>query len=258
MLTPPPATLPADARWREVATEQQTIGFVLRRSRRRSIGFTVSEDGLRVTAPTWVTLAQIDAAVREKAPWILAKLRDRHSRREQIALAQTRWCVGGDFPYLGRRITLATDAQQRHARYTGDANAPRDGDLLCLALPENADSDRLRSAAQTWLQQRAKTWFDARLGHFIARTELHVRRWGLSSAVSRWGSCSSDGSIRLNWRLIHLSPDIIDYVIAHELAHLREMNHSPAFWREVAQILPGFESARQTLRRHSPANLPFI
>ncbi|HYG41627.1 MAG TPA: YgjP-like metallopeptidase domain-containing protein, partial [Bordetella sp.] len=79
--TPRPDPLPPGARWREVATEQQTIGFVLLRSRRRSIGFVVADDGLRVTAPNWVTLTQVDDAVREKARWILAKLRDWQARK---------------------------------------------------------------------------------------------------------------------------------------------------------------------------------
>jgi len=256
LAAPPPACLPAGARWRVVNTTQQAIGFVLRRSRRRSIGFTIDDDGLRVTAPVWVTLAQIDAAVREKSPWILAKLRDWQTRRARLALAHTHWRAGGELPYLGRRITLGLDARQRHSRFAGQVHTPCDGDTLWLALPTEADPARIRDAAQAWLQQRAKICFGARLQHFLTRTGLRVRAWRLSSAATRWGSCSSNGSIRLNWRLIHFAPDIIDYVIVHELAHLREMNHGPNFWREVAQILPGFETARTALRCHAPSDIP--
>ncbi|MFQ6685882.1 M48 family metallopeptidase, partial [Bordetella pertussis] len=99
-------------------------------------------------------------------------------------------------------------------------------------------------------------WFGARLAHFLQLTGLRIRRWRLSSAATRWGSCTSDGNIMLNWRLIHFAPAIIDYVIAHELAHLREMNHSQDFWTEVGHILPGFEDAKNVLRRHDPATLP--
>jgi len=256
IFTPVPACLPVGVRWREVATGQQIIGFTLRRSRRRSIGFTIDDDGLRVTAPTWITLSQIDEAVRDKAPWILAKLRDRQRHREQLALSQTRWGAGGELPYLGQRIRLGLDVACQCSRYAGDVNAPCDGDTLWLALPGQADPARIRDAAQAWLQQRARSWFGVRLAHFLVRTGLTVRHWRLSSAATRWGSCSSDGSIRLNWRLIHFAPGIIDYVIAHELAHLREMNHSQDFWAEVAHILPGFEPARQALRRHSPCDFP--
>lgn len=253
---PSPQTLPMGARWREVSCEQQTIGFVLQRSRRRTIGFLITDDGLRVTAPNWVTLAQIDAAVREKARWILAKLRDWHARQQKLALTQTRWQPGGELPYLGKRIVLSLGADNRASMLEGQADAPCDGDILRLALPADADSARVRDAAQAWLQGQARAVFGARLAFFLEQTGLRIRRWRLSGAATRWGSCTSDGNIMLNWRLIHFAPSIIDYVIAHELAHLREMNHSNEFWAEVGQILPDFESARALLRKHDPATLP--
>jgi len=244
------------ARWREVVCDQQTIGFVLMRSRRRSIGFLITDDGLRVTAPNWVTLAQIDAAVIEKSRWILAKLRDWHARQEKLALSRTRWQQGGELPYLGRRIILSLGAQTRVATFSGDADHPQDGDRLMLALPEHADMTRVRDAAQAWLQTRAKAVFGERLTYFLDRTGLRIRRWRLSGAATRWGSCTSDASIMLNWRLIHFTPSVIDYVIAHELAHLREMNHSSEFWAGVGQILPDYEQARAILKKHDPASLP--
>jgi len=254
--TPCPDPLPPGARWREVPTEQQPIGFVLLRSRRRSIGFVITDDGLRVTAPNWVTLTQIDDAVREKSRWILTKLREWHARKQQLAMAHTRWQAGGELPYLGRRIVIGVGGDSRQANLSGDADAPQDGDTLWLALPSHADQGRIRDAAQAWLQQRAGAWFGTRLAHFLQISGLKISRWRLSSAATRWGSCTSDGNIMLNWRLIHFAPAIIDYVIAHELAHLREMNHSQDFWREVGQILPDFEDAKNILRRHDPASLP--
>ncbi|WP_454673097.1 M48 family metallopeptidase [Achromobacter pestifer] len=254
--TPCPDPLPPGARWREVPTEHQPIGFVLLRSRRRSIGFVITDDGLRVTAPSWVTLGQVDDAVREKARWILAKLREWHARKQQLAMAHTRWQPGGELPYLGKRILIGVGGDSRQARLSGDAEAPQDGDTLWLALPSTADQGRIRDSAQAWLQQRAGAWFGARLAHFLQISGLKISRWRLSSAATRWGSCTSDGNIMLNWRLIHFAPAIIDYVIAHELAHLREMNHSQDFWHEVGQILPDFEDAKNILRRHDPASLP--
>ncbi len=256
--TPCPPTLPDGARWRVVQAPQQAIGFVLQRSRRRSIGFVITDDGLRVTAPNWVTLKQIDEAVLEKSRWILTKLRAWHDRKEQLALSQTRWQRGGALPYLGKRIVIELGSHERHAALAGDADSPIDGDLLRLALPADADGPRIRDAAQAWLQQRAGVWFGARLGHFLQASGLKIKRWRLSSAATRWGSCTSDGHIMLNWRLIHFAPAIIDYVIAHELAHLREMNHSSNFWAEVGQILPDYEQARDVLRRHDPASLPNV
>jgi len=253
-----PVALPPNARWREVATAQQTIGFVLRRSRRKSIGLTVDDAGLQVTAPNWVTLAQIDSAVKEKAAWVLAKLRARQARQAQQAMANMQWGPGGTLAYMGARITLALDGARSTPAFSGETFAPSDGDLLTLPLPSDADPGRVRDSAQAWLQQQAHAWFGQRLRHFLDRNGLSVKRWRISSAATRWGSCSSDGNIMLNWRLIHFAPDIIDYVVAHEVAHLRQLNHSSAFWQEVGRILPGFEKARDKLKQHDPASLPLI
>ena len=253
-----PPALPLNARWREVKAAQQTIGYVLQRSRRKSIGLTVNDDGLQVTAPNWVTLGQIDATVVEKASWILGKLRIRQARQQHQATAATLWQDGGTIPYLGSHIVLKLDGTQKTPLFLGEAFAPAHGDVLSLALPLGADRNRIRDSVHAWLQQQALAWFGERLQHFLDATQLKIRRWRLSSAATRWGSCSSDGNIMLNWRLIHFEHDIIDYVIAHELAHLRQMNHSKEFWREVGLILPGFEPARNALRQHDPSSLPLI
>ena len=116
----------------------------------------------------------------------------------------------------------------------------------------------MRDMTQAWLQSRAALWFDLRIKYFLSKTGLSIRRWRLSSAATRWGSCTSDGNIMLNWRLIHFSPMVIDYVIAHELAHLREMNHSQDFWTEVQQLYPDYHTAKQMLQRHTPEGVPEI
>jgi predicted metal-dependent hydrolase len=256
--TPPPPSLPDGAQWRETPTALQKIGFILMRSRRKSIGLQVNDDGLRVTAPGWVSLKQIDAAVNDKASWILAKIRHHQARKEKLALANTQWCEGGQIPYAGCLITLRL-GQDTPTRYCGNIHAPKHNDALLLGLPANADHRRVRDTAQLWLQARAKEWFDLRIGHFTQHhPDLSINRWRLSNAATRWGACSSDRNITLNWRLIHFSPEIIDYVIAHELAHLRHMDHSKSFWREVGRLCPGFERARDILRGQDPASLPLL
>lgn len=250
----PPATLPGQARWREVVTPGQTIGYVLQRSRRRTIGFLITDDGLRVTAPRWVSLAEIDEAVRAKVPWIVSRLAAWRERQRRVALHRTRWEDGGRMPYLGVEIVFRTGGPGRS--YTGDVDAPAAGDVLWLGLPADADAGRIRDTVQAWLQARARALVERRLEHFLQRTGLAINRWRLSSARTRWGSCTSQGNIMLNWRLVHFPVGIIDYVIAHELAHLREMNHGPGFWAELGQILPGYREHQQALREHDPASLP--
>jgi predicted metal-dependent hydrolase len=117
-----------------------------------------------------------------------------------------------------------------------------------VGLPHGAQADQLRDAVQSWLQRQARRIFAERCAEFAGRLGVRVRRVSLSSASTRWGSASADGSIRLNWRLVHFGLPVIDYVVTHELAHLREMNHSPAFWDVVRQALPDFEAARGALR----------
>ncbi len=253
-----PPSLAAGTRWREVRVSTQTIGFVLQRSRRKSIGLTINDDGLLITAPSWVSLGQIDEVVIEKSRWILDKLSVSQARKAQMAMAHTRWQDGGDIPYLGNRIILRLGETQGPTRFMGSAFAPVDGDTLRLALPATAEHGRIRDIVHAWLQHQAQAWFDLRLQHFLSVSQLQIKRWRLSSAATRWGSCNSDGNIMLNWRLIHFERDIIDYVVVHEIAHLREMNHSKNFWREVGRILPGFERARNILRQQDPACLPLI
>jgi len=259
----PPETLAPDTKWRLVKHGDHTVGFVLLRSRRRSIGFVIGDEGLRITAPYWVTLGQIDAAVIEKLPWILSKLKDWQARKEQLALSHTRWQPGGQLPYLGCKIMINNGTPGAHipagiTHFEGDPDAPETGQVLWLPLPNDADSNRIRDMAQAWLQSRARLFFDTRINHFLNLTGLKIRQWRLSSAATRWGSCTSDGNIMLNWRLIHFSPDVIDYVIAHELAHLREMNHSQDFWSEVEQLFPDYQTARKMLNRHTPDGIPEI
>jgi len=257
----PPQSMPDGGRWRIVRSGSNAVGFVLLRSKRRTIGFVIGDDGLRVTAPNWVTLSQIDDAVIEKMPWILTKLQDWQRRKDSMAMSHTRWQSGGELPYLGCTIVLRVGVPGSHIphgspHFEGDHSAPEQGQSLWLPLPSDADNSRIREMAQAWLQGRARSWFDDRLNHFLGQAGLCITKWRLSSASTRWGSCNSDGSIMLNWRLIHFSPMVIDYVIAHELAHLREMNHSRDFWHEVEQLYPDYLSAKQILKRFSPDGVP--
>jgi len=242
-----PRALPPHARWRCVATPCGRIEFILRRSRRRSIGLTIDALGLTVTAPHWTTLSQIDAAVLAKARWIVQKLAQQRQRRLVPTTGDGTWRHQSVVQYFGQpvRLFLGADA----ITFEGEPFKPQAYDALHLPLPHDAEPERVRDAVHGWLQQQAHAWFGERLQWFLAQSQQRIRRWRLSCAATRWGSCSSQGTIMLNWRLIHFSHAMIDYVIAHEIAHLREMNHSQVFWDEVGRILPGFEAARQALRQ---------
>jgi predicted metal-dependent hydrolase len=119
-----------------------------------------------------------------------------------------------------------------------------------------SNEQQLKDSVKTWLQQEAKRVFLQRLPVYADLLQVTYQSVSLSNAGTRWGSCTSQGKIRLNWRLIHFAPELIDYVIAHELSHLHEMNHSPRFWARVESVFPDYAAARQRLRHHASANLP--
>ena len=96
--------------------------------------------------------------------------------------------------------------------------------------------------------QSARRLFSERLDHFADALKVKWTHLSLSSAQTRWGTASADGRIRLNWRLIHFRPSVIDYVVVHELSHLQVMNHSPAFWDTVGQVLPDYSARRAQLK----------
>jgi predicted metal-dependent hydrolase len=109
----------------------------------------------------------------------------------------------------------------------------------------------MRDAVQTWLMRQAKPYFTGRLDFFAAQAGVRWTQLGLSGARTRWGSASADGRIRLNWRLMHLKPALIDYVVVHELSHLKVMDHSPQFWDAVGQVMPDYPARRKELREHA-------
>ena len=239
---------------REVRLAGQLVGYELRRSRRRSIGFVVASDGLAVSAPRWVGVAQIEAALHDKAGWIVRKLHEQRERGRRLASARVDWRHGTTLPYLGQPLVVLLGAGSSGATLHADAGdaagAPRLA--LRLGLPAQARPEQIRDAVQSWLQRQARRVFEERCALFAPRLGVRMKRLTLSSAATRWGSASADGSIRLNWRLVHFGLPVVDYVVTHELAHLREMNHSPAFWDVVRSALPSFESARSALRSEVP------
>lgn len=237
---------------RRIALGNEIIDYRLLRVRRRSIGLQINEHGLSVRAPRWITLREIEAAIAQNKRWIFTKQVEWRQWQEQHRRSTTRCIDGGTVQYLGRVVTLRLDAAAGATTFDGDAGEIR------LALPANVAEAEMRQTLQSWLQNQARCILEQRLERFVERIDAcpssleagaRFAGWRLSSARTQWGSCSHDGRIRLNWRLVHFSLPIIDYVIAHELAHLRELNHSARFWSEVAQLLPGFEAARDQIKR---------
>lgn len=233
------------------------VAFEFKRGQRRSIGFSVSAEGLVVRAPQWVRLAQVEAALQEKASWITRKLEETRARHAQAQSQRMKWHHGAPLPLLGAPVTLVLDPERRLRAGVELRTLPL-GDVgtqplqqLVIPLPLAATPEQVQAAAQLWLMRHARAVFVERLNHFAPQLQVQWRQLALSNAATRWGSAKSDGSIRLNWRLIHFDVSLIDYVVVHELSHLRVMDHSPRFWATVASVMPDYELRRRLLKAES-------
>jgi predicted metal-dependent hydrolase len=230
------------------------VAFSLVRARRRSIGMAIGPDGLSVRAPRWTSLHEIDQVLQARADWIVRKLHESRERHTQLLQTRIDWCDGAVFPYLGGLLRLRLDPSHSFSAVgaaLAETHGAQDGPLLRelrIALPVHASAAQIRDATQAWLMRQAKALFEERLNHFAPQLQVRWTRLSLSNANKRWGSAKSDGSIRLNWRLMHFELPVIDYVVAHELSHLRVMNHSPRFWQTVGSVMPDYPERRKQLQ----------
>ena len=234
---------------REVHLGAAVVAYEYVRAQRRTIGFSVGPEGLTVRAPRWAALRDVDAALQEKSAWILRKLAEARQREARQEAGRIEWRDGASLPYLGVPLTLRLDPGHNFEGVGAGLDAgPDGGQVLRLALPQNATAGQIRDAAQAWLVRQARPLFTQRLDHYAQPLGVRWIRLSLSNAATRWGSASADGSIRLNWRLIHFRLPVIDYVVAHELAHLRVMDHSPRFWETVETVVPAWPELRRELK----------
>lgn len=221
----------------ELALPGGAVSVRLTRRPRQSVGIRIKDGEVELIAPAAVSLAALQDILARKSRWIASHLARHHA--EQGARSS-------EPPHVqlaGRRYTLQCIAATRH-------QAQLAGDTLQLAGPQLEQPARLAARIVAYLQQQARQRFAARLEYWEQHAARPLAGWGLSSARTRWGSCTGKGVVRLNWRLVQAPESVLDYVIAHELAHLLHMNHSPAFWSEVARLYPGWQRERQWLKQH--------
>lgn len=222
---------------RRIRLADRDIEYRLRRSARRSVGFTIDRHGLRVSAPLRTPLRDIEQLLHKHAAWVLEKLEKRPTRPGAFSPDH-----GSTLPLFGTPITL-THCPARRARWH------LAGTTLELHLPEASRASAVLKAA---LSEAGRAFFRQRLDHYAPQLSLPPPPLRISSARTRWGSCSSRGNISLSWRLAMLPPALIDYIVCHELAHLKEMNHSPRFWAIVEQLCPDWRLHRAALRQQEP------
>ncbi|MCL2345826.1 MAG: M48 family metallopeptidase [Desulfobulbus sp.] len=221
----------------------QRVAYRLRRSRRRTIGLTIDQRGLSVGAPLRARRDDIETLIRRHGQWVLDKLA---AWRERPAPPPLTVSDGSLLPVLGQTVTIAV-APSNRACWQWQENR--------LRLSPSPTTDA-RALLEKALRDQARATFAERLAHYAQILDVAIPPLRLSSARTRWGSCSARGGIALNWRLICLPLPLVDYVVCHELAHLKEMNHGPRFWSLVEQLCPDWRTRRRELRRQNPQTLP--
>jgi predicted metal-dependent hydrolase len=218
-------------------TRPVRLCFVRNRRARRYILRLRPDGAARVTVPRGGSLAEAKRFVERNVPWLEQQLLQQATRPRGPAT----WPTGTEIFFRGERVRLEHGVN-------GEAGLVHVGTELVPVADQTAD---LRPAIERHLRRMATKELPPRVFELAALHDLPVRRVTVRNQRSRWGSCSRRGTISLNWRLVQTPVFVRDYLVLHELAHLREMNHSRRFWNEVARLCPGFREAEKWLKQHS-------
>jgi len=226
----------------------QVVYSVVRSTRRRkTVEITVARPGeVVVAAPVRTPVEKLEAIVKRRAPWIL-----RHGGVSDPGAVAPCFASGDSLPYLGRRVRLSVrqsledgvDVRFQHWQFDVCVSRGLLGDARDLAV---------RAAFVHWYRQRATERVAERIGRFATLLGLTPARVLVRDQRHRWGSCSPDGVLRFNWRIVMAPPSLLDYVVIHELAHLRVRTHRSAYWALVAQAAPDYRERRERLRTLGP------
>jgi len=217
----------------------KNIAYTLKRSnRRRSIGLRIDERGLTVSVPWRASEKWLYSVLQDRAHWVVEKLGDWQTRKP----VETRWEDGEMLAWMGETLTLRV--------VPGLFAAPpeRRRSELWVFITNGAGAVQIEQAVAHWYRHEAERLFAERVAHYAALLDVAPRAVRLSSAKTQWGCCTAHGSVRLNRQLVKLPLHLVDYVVVHELAHLREMNHSAEFWDIVESVCPDYARRRRELR----------
>ncbi len=238
---------PAMVRQRAISLGDATITYRHRVSpRARRLRFEVRPgNGLEVTTPPGVSVARIEAVMREKTEWITTML-VRYAQ-PPLSVVETPLQSGALLPFAGGHLRLILDSNHGGRHKTA---VMEEGELrLWLDAPSQ---EALRATLEGWYRRQGRRVFAERVAHWNAQYGFTFGRIAVRDQKSRWGSCSRQGNLNFNWRLLLAPLAVLDYIVIHELAHLKEGNHSPRFWALVAEKCADYREQRAWLRHHGP------
>ena len=223
--------------WLQVGSRRVRLWLVRHRRARRYVLRLRADGGARVTIPRGGSAAEAKRFAERNAAWLEKQL----LRQAAQPSPPEAWTAGAEILLRGERVRVELGDN-------GDAGTVRFGGEV---LPVRNPSGDLRPAIERHLWRRAARELPPRVFELAGRHQVAVARVMVRNQRSRWGSCSRRGTVSLNWRLLQAPGFVRDYIILHELAHLREMNHSPRFWREVARLCPEFAVAERWLKQNA-------
>ena len=219
------------------------LSYTIRRSPRRKKTVAVTVDptgGILVVAPERVATDRLDSIVGRKAEWIVRRIRRAGAHR--AALSPREFVSGESVLYLGRHYRLKVNPDA-----TGPAKL-RGGWLHVPAAGGGQDLAEIRAGVVAWFRRRAAERLPERVAAWHAKAGVPMPHVKLASQQKRWGSCDQAGTIRLNWRIIQAPMRLVDYVVVHELVHLRHRGHGRDYWQAVGRVMPDYERRRRDLR----------
>jgi len=233
---------------RRISLNGNEVAYVLMRCRRKTIGMRVDSSGLTVRIPPRESLRWVESVLQKKAEWIVKKLDEWKNRKPRGPV----WEEEAVFPLLGEPWQLVATAIGSAQMVRVSEKAGVEQKQLRLSLPPVMTSRQIEGIVMNWYRSNALACFSDRIEHYAPRLGVAPPQLKLSYARTLWGSCTTRGVVRLNWRLIQKPLHLVDYVVAHELSHLIEMNHSAAFWRTVERVYPNYAAARKELKSNAP------
>ena len=218
--------------------------------RRRRVHIVVHDDAtIEVRAPWRFGLPRAREVLRENSRWVVETL---HSVRERLA-RRPRLVTGTRLPLLDESLRLVVRRTAQIDLFSDHrplrSRAKRQGATLRVSTGSLGD-DEVRALIERWYRGEAATHLASRVEHYAPRLGVRPSRVSVRAQRSRWGSCSGKGTVSLNWRLMLVPGELADYVVVHELCHLRHMNHSPQFWAMVGDTIPDFRQRRRRLNEH--------
>ena len=236
----PPSRNAMEMDERSIALDGHRVDYKLvRRRGRRGVGLKIDGTGMTVAASLTTPVGAIEDMIGKNEAWVLKKLGEWSHRK----ITPQQWVTGSTISYLGEPLTLMIDAG------AGRPGAEQAQAHLFVRVKSYGAED-VEKIVVAWIKRQALPHFAQRAFFFAKLHNLTPPRVFLSSANNRWGSCNARREVRFSWRLMKARPALIDYVVCHELAHLRHMNHSAAFWAEVERMCPDYETLKAEIDRN--------